>query len=1384
MAVTTDDLLVAIKADTKDANVQLAAMSDKFDKLNDAMASAASSMAKTEKQIGFLDTTIIQLNQALELGQKAWSAISEPIKKAIHDAEEASTAFDKMRITLKFFGEEDADTAAAGFKEVADAIEAATGASAEASLGFAAQAKTFGLSNDRIKNLLVSASDLAAIMGTDVNSAAARLLQTMNGQTKAVEKYVPALKGLTMAQLQDGQAIDVVAGKLQGLGEAFGKTAEGVNKRLEASMGKPFEAVGVIIEDTFDIIANKEAKIKFFDDLELRILAVKPMVQSFAQGLKDSFAGIAMAAAAAFVVLNIQKWIAAIQIATAATKAQSISTLLLAKAQNILNIGAVKFIGLTSAFLLMAATVETLAKNASNIGDVFELAFNRTLAAGNRVLGLMAKLTGNSKAAADFEEAADKYAIAADRLSRKVEIGTFGKTLQSISKFADVAQGDLTSLNKEAKMTKDILDQVKVPKGLQDTGTLSREVADKLKDFGSVIATLNAASQEQSGNEMQALRAKLAADQMSLDMKAKEIADTDRLAGAEAKRLAEIGKGLQASIANRDIAEKQAKLLEDQVQRSKDLQIQVDSYGKSQREVLDMQIQRALELVDLDEKRLEKTGMLTEEIKAQYDLQRANISKDGANRKKETISTAFENASKIGGDIGKAISGTFSEGIQGEIMGLMSGISSMVSAAQAVVDMGPQLLDSIGNLINSVTELPMKLLEGVTKIVGAIGGFLNSFIENIGTMISGILDAIVGLIEKLPEMVVKFITDIPKILGNIFEKLPDIIERLVTSLVESAPMIALGLVEFLVKDAPRIAIKIAEVLAIRLPIAIIKGVVNAVKNVFSSITRLFSGGNVFKNAGKAMAETFTSSIKKLSGSSSKLFGIKDLGDNLAGDTVKSTLASIKEAGENAYSWIIKAWTWVRDNILMPLWNYITAPFIFVWEAGKAAFNFIIDSFKNMWNFVKSMFMVVVDIFKAAFNFIIGLFKDPVKAFEKLWSDIKNIFSDAINAFSNFFSGVGSTFANFGKGIWDGFIKAFSKTGNWFADMGTGIWNAFKSGFEGFGNFLKKLFTFDGDGKGAVETFLGFDFPWVAFAQGGTVPGKAKMPGDSSKNDTVPALLSPGEVVIPRSMLQDEAFARVIRAKFNGEKVEGHFLGKIGSALKKAGDWAGDKLSGGGDFLGDVFSKAGQVGGWLKDRIGDLPEDALNGLKATLSAAQRFGSSSMEFINKSLFSLMPKWIKDLWDSISKYITEINIKKLISNPAEALKDALKGFAGVFQPMFLKMTDPMRSGLKMATGGIVPGVGNTDSVSAMLMPGEFVMSKPAVQSVGLDNLRAMNSGRSLDAQAPSYTFNIDMKFDMKDPVDENAVRNRILPRIKEELRRASENGDYIINLRGTRK
>lgn len=47
------------------------------------------------------------------------------------------------------------------------------------------------------------------------------------------------------------------------------------------------------------------------------------------------------------------------------------------------------------------------------------------------------------------------------------------------------------------------------------------------------------------------------------------------------------------------------------------------------------------------------------------------------------------------------------------------------------------------------------------------------------------------------------------------------------------------------------------------------------------------------------------------------------------------------------------------------------------------------------------------------------------------------------------------------------------------------------------------------------------------------------------------------------------------------------------------------------------------------------------------------------------------------------------------------------------------------KFASGGIVPGTGNRDTVPAMLTPGEFVIRKSSVKKIGAENLQALNTG-----------------------------------------------------------
>jgi len=68
--------------------------------------------------------------------------------------------------------------------------------------------------------------------------------------------------------------------------------------------------------------------------------------------------------------------------------------------------------------------------------------------------------------------------------------------------------------------------------------------------------------------------------------------------------------------------------------------------------------------------------------------------------------------------------------------------------------------------------------------------------------------------------------------------------------------------------------------------------------------------------------------------------------------------------------------------------------------------------------------------------------------------------------------------------------------------------------------------------------------------------------------------------------------------------------------------------------------------------------------------------------------------------------------------------KGFASGLGQTNPVSRIPTRTGKAYAHGDIVPGIGNSDSVPAMLTPGEFVIKKSSAQSYGYDRLRKINA------------------------------------------------------------
>ena len=93
-----------------------------------------------------------------------------------------------------------------------------------------------------------------------------------------------------------------------------------------------------------------------------------------------------------------------------------------------------------------------------------------------------------------------------------------------------------------------------------------------------------------------------------------------------------------------------------------------------------------------------------------------------------------------------------------------------------------------------------------------------------------------------------------------------------------------------------------------------------------------------------------------------------------------------------------------------------------------------------------------------------------------------------------------------KGFTQGFAKAL-------ADFPRQIAEAIKKGVQSVGNV-------GGDLLSSIGDFLGF-------AGGGIVPGNSRVSGDSPANDTVMAMLSPGEAVIPRSKMAQPGVRAVV-----------------------------------------------------------------------------------------------------------------------------------------------------------------------------------------------------------------------------------------------------------------
>ena len=114
----------------------------------------------------------------------------------------------------------------------------------------------------------------------------------------------------------------------------------------------------------------------------------------------------------------------------------------------------------------------------------------------------------------------------------------------------------------------------------------------------------------------------------------------------------------------------------------------------------------------------------------------------------------------------------------------------------------------------------------------------------------------------------------------------------------------------------------------------------------------------------------------------------------------------------------------------------------------------------------------------------------------------------------------------------------------------------------------------------------------------------------------------------------------------------------------------------------------------------------------------------------------------------------IKNIVTKPVSTIKNALGKIFGGFGMSTGGMVPPRY----FASGGFARG---TDTVPAMLTPGEFIMSKYAVDTHGVDTLRAMNNGKSAGGAVYNNTYTLTVNA--KTNANPNEIAQAVMSTIK---------------------
>lgn len=168
------------------------------------------------------------------------------VRKVVEAAQVQEDAVNSLNASLAAAGRFSKESSQ-DFQNFAAEIQKVTTIGDEAVLSQLALASNFARTNDEAKALTKAAIDLAAATGRNAEEALKQLGKTLSGTAGELAESVPAVRNLTKAQLEAGDAISLVGERFAGVASAQTNTFSGRILQLGNVFGDLLEEVGAFI---------------------------------------------------------------------------------------------------------------------------------------------------------------------------------------------------------------------------------------------------------------------------------------------------------------------------------------------------------------------------------------------------------------------------------------------------------------------------------------------------------------------------------------------------------------------------------------------------------------------------------------------------------------------------------------------------------------------------------------------------------------------------------------------------------------------------------------------------------------------------------------------------------------------------------------------------------------------------------------------------------------------------------------------------------------------------------------------------------------------------------------------------------------------------------